>query len=520
MLRALLALAIVATALAGRAGAAPTAGSWVPRGTFQLPPEPAPAPPPVIEVPEVVPEPVVVEPVPDIVIDEPPPPEHADITEAVAQPPPSVQTTSKSSLYALKAIVGLLAILVLAYLGGNRRVVKFQERLGLGGVIASGLPFIALGLIAGSPVIGILDHDTVQRLRPVLHFGLGWLGFIIGARFDIRLLDQVPSGTAYVILVESLGPFAIAVAGCGAVMVAFGIDPSSAITWRDLILLGAAAAMAAPLRRGIDTLIGQLDELVGVVGLLFITAFFRDATPGANWQLPATAWIFVSLGLGVALGALILAMVRVPRSNAEFLAVVIGSVAFASGLGGYLQLSPIVVCFLAGVLVTNFPNEHRESLFKILAHLERPLHLLFLVVAGALWDVSDWRGWVIVPLFVAARVLGRWLGMLASKPIVPETREARPLVVRVSSLSIALVISVEVLQHTDSLAWVVTAVIGGALLTEFLITNPSVEGGHDDDEASADRNAPITRLPTARPTTPTASVEPPRVDLDEDDPPA
>ena len=62
-------------------------------------------------------------------------------------------------------------------------------------------------------------------------------------------------------------------------------DPA---TWRDMILLGTAAAMTAPRKfrgfanrtwhegRGVDVLLGQLDELVGVIGLLFITAYFRD----------------------------------------------------------------------------------------------------------------------------------------------------------------------------------------------------------------------------------------------------
>ena len=45
----------------------------------------------------------------------------------------------------------------------------------------------------------------------------------------------------------------------------------------------------------------------------------------------------------IVIGVLIFAMIRVPHSNAEFLAVVLGSIAFASGLAGYLGLSPIVV---------------------------------------------------------------------------------------------------------------------------------------------------------------------------------
>lgn len=403
----------------------------------------------------------------------------------------TTRDTKNNTLFAIKVIAGLIILMVLAYLGGHRSVVRFQERLGIGGVITAGFPFIALGALASHPDIAILNPDVLSRLRPIMHFGLGWLGFIIGAQLDIRVLDRVPKGTAYLILVEALGPFAITAAGCGVVMIAFGMDVEDPATWRDMILLGTAAAMTAPRKfrgfanrtwhegRGVDVLLGQLDEIVGVIGLVFITAYFREDASG-TWQIPDTAWIFVSLGLGVAIGVLIFAMIRVPTSNAEFLAVVLGGIAFASGLAGYLRLSPIAICFIAGVLVTNFPNEQRENVFKILHHLERPVHLLFLMIAGALWNLTDWRGWVLVPLFVAGRVLGKWTGVVAAKTAVgaylpANFADQRNWVTPLSGLSIALVVSVQSLYADEGLPWIVTAVIGGSILSEFLVTRTAVE---------------------------------------------
>ncbi len=398
--------------------------------------------------------------------------------------------TVTSTWFAIKVIGGLVALLVLAYLGGNRRVVRFQEQLGISGVITAGFPFVALGAIASLPSVGILNEEVIALLRPILHFGLGWVGFIIGAQLDIRVLDRVPKGTAYLILVEALGPFGITAAACGILMVSFnvaGMSLSDGATWRDMILLGTAAAMTAPRKfrgfanrtwhegRGVDILLGQLDELVGVIGLLFITAYFREGDGASTWHLPNTAWVFVSLGLGVAIGILIFAMIRVPVSNAEFLAVVIGAIAFASGLAGYLHLSPIVICAIAGVLVTNFPNDQRDSVFRILNHLERPVHLLFLMIAGAVWTITDWRGWALVPLFVAGRVIGKWTGVIASKTalgsLLPSSfADQRSLVTPLSGLSIALVISLQGYYKDAGLPWIITAVIGGAVVAEFLVS--------------------------------------------------
>lgn len=426
---------------------------------------------------------------------------------AAAEPearPRTTEATKDNSFFAIKVIGGLLALLALAYLGGHRKVVRFQERLGISGVVTAGFPFVALGVLASSDSIGILTDDVINRLRPILHFGLGWLGFIIGAQLDIRVLDRVPKGTAYLIFVEALGPFAITAAGCGALMIAFGMSISDPATWRDMILLGTAAAMTAPRKfrgfanrtwhegRGVDVLLGQLDEMVGVIGLVFITAYFRVDT-NTTWHLPETAWVFVSLGLGVAIGVLIFAMIRVPQSNAEFLAIVLGSIAFASGLAGYLRLSPIAISFIAGVLVTNFPNEQRQNVFRILHHLERPVHLLFLIIAGAVWNVADWRGWVLVPLFVAGRILGKWTGVMTAKTAVGAYLPAhfatqRSWVTPLSGLSIALVISVQSLYQDTGLAWIVTAVIGGSIVTEFLVSRTS------SNESGVVAYAPIDEL--------------------------
>jgi len=192
--------------------------------------------------------------------------------------------------------------------------------------------------------------------------------------------------------------------------------------------------------------------------------------------------------------------VRVPQSNAEFLAVVLGGIAFASGLAGFLHLSPIVICFIAGVLVTNFPNEQRDSIFRILNHLERPVHMLFLIIAGAVWDVADWRGWALVPLFVVGRLVGKYSGVIASKTAVGALLPAgfadnRSIVAPMSGLSIALVVSVGSLYYEAGLAWVVTAVIGGSIITEVLVQATSRdEGGVRPPIDELERSAPIDEL--------------------------
>jgi Kef-type K+ transport system membrane component KefB len=434
------------------------------------------------------PAPLTTAPTPAAVLDAGAPgPDAGAATEpAEIDAPAGPANPTRGAWIVVKLVIGLTALFVLAYLGSHKKVVRWQERLGIGGVIAAGFPFIALGVIVSQPEVGVLTPEVLHKFQPILFFALGWLGFIIGAQLDVRLLDRVPKGTAYLIVVEALAPFAATAAACGGAMVVLGGASFADDTlWRDLIVLGTAAAMTAPRRfrgfanrtwkegRSVDHLLGQLDEIVGVVGLLFVAAYFRPSVE-VGWQLPGTAWVFVSIGLGVVIGVLIFAMVRVPVSNAEFLAVVLGSIAFGAGLAGYLFLSPLVVCFIAGALVTNFPCDQRDSIFRILNHLERPIHLLFLIVAGATWHVFDWRAWAIVPLFVVARIVGKWIGIFTASRTVGDKlptgyADQRALVTPLSALSIALVVNSQGLGG-ELTSWITTVVIGAAILNEILVS--------------------------------------------------
>jgi hypothetical protein len=89
--------------------------------------------------------------------------------------------------------------------------------------------------------------------------------------------------------------------------------------------------------------------------------------------------------------------------------------------------------------------------------------LLFLMIAGALWSVFDWRGWALVPLFVASRIGGKWLGITLTRAsagtVIPvELTQGRRLALPMSPLAIALVVSIERFQDL-ALNWVVTAVM-------------------------------------------------------------
>lgn len=447
----------------GQAPETPAAGRLPPGIASEA--EQPPAPPEVVE-----PTPV-----------EEAPPAPAPV-EAEAKPRPRAQNPAA----AIKTIVGLVLLLALAYIAGHPRIQALERRLGVSQLITAGFPFIALGMVARLPAVGLLSDDTLVELSPLLHLGLGWIGFMIGFRLDARLLDGLPDGTAPKVAFSTGVPFL-------AVMFAAGLLLLGETGWkqglrdpvflRDAIILGTAGAITA---RSAARFIGitdagasrmlqiiRLEELAGIIGLTFVPAYFRPQGEAVTWQLPGTAWIFITLGLGATVGLVAYAILRLRVSEAESLVLILGTVAFAAGLASNLLLSPIVVCFVAGVLLVNFPGAYKERVLLTLKRLERPIYLLFLVIVGALWQVDDWHGWALMAVFLVARLGGNWVGInlgwrqgeLALNPRERAVLAMAPM----GQLSIAIVISALLLYPGGSLPMIVTAVIGAAVVTELLV---------------------------------------------------
>ncbi|TFH32331.1 MAG: hypothetical protein E4H00_01635 [Myxococcales bacterium] len=388
----------------------------------------------------------------------------------------------------VKSVIGLSILLILAWLASHPQVrQRLEDALGVGQAVTSGIAFVFLGVLARHPAVGILDDEILYDLTPLVHFALGWLGLIIGFQFDVRVLDRLPRGTATLVGLETLTPFLLVGTTGAALMLFFGRPWNDATFVRDAIVLATAGAISAtgvgdraapqnaqgeepdPMRA-----VESLDEIIAVVGLAALGAFFRPLWIQFEWDLPGTVWLILSLGVGLCLGLIVYALLA-GRRGSEFLALLLGSVALASGIAGYLFLSPLVVCFIAGALLVNLPGEHKQLCWTILTQLERPIYYLFFAIAGALWHVADWRGWALLVAFLASRgvgyaiarrILGRQSPRLAAR--VEVSGWGSTLFPPISMVSIAIVMSAQVLYRDPAIPWIVTAVIGGAIASELL----------------------------------------------------
>ncbi len=352
-------------------------------------------------------------------------------------------------------------------------------------MVTAGLPFVFLGVIAHTRSVGILSESVLWELRPLLALGLGWIGFTAGCRFDSKLGESLMPGASAVSLITASVPFATIVAACALLLVFVEHSPANAIFLRDALMLGTAGAMtaytapkllqgkAAGVSADRVASIVTLEQLAGFIGLLVVAAYFRPQSDSVMWRLPGTAWLFITLGMGTMVGAVIWGMLAKVKAGPEFTVLILGSVCFTAGMASFLRISPLVVCFIVGLILVNLPGGSKDQIRETLEHMERPIYLLFLLVAGSLWDITAWQGWALMLLFVPARLIGKWLGVKLCRRRVPggfSADEQRSLVFSpMGALSIAIVVNAQDLYFGFAVPWMVTAVIGGAIVTEVIV---------------------------------------------------
>lgn len=382
-----------------------------------------------------------------------------------------------------RVVIALALAMALAVLGAHPRVIRWERRFGLTVLATSGFPFLLLGILFRE--LGVLTATVLNDLRPLFEFGLGWVGLTIGTHLDLRRFDRLPPTAAPVIALASLLPMVLAAVACSFTLAALGALPGKGLI-RDGLILMACGAVSAPanlqllLRRWKASAqlvleVTRIDQLAALVVLAFVAIMFRPDRTVTLWHLPRSGWFLMTLGLGALLGIVVYLLVRNVEDEKEQLALLMGAVALASGMAGYLALAVPVVCALAGAVLINFPMRNGERIVRTLRDVERPLYLLFLFILGAAWRPDEWQGWVLGLVFAISRAYGKIVAMRVATWFDRDLPDWKPLAVALlpeSTIAIVVLFSATAIDGASANApvrWAVNAVIVGSVLTEIAV---------------------------------------------------
>jgi hypothetical protein len=387
----------------------------------------------------------------------------------------------------MKALIATIVLTVLALVGSRRAFVSGKLPFAVQ-TLFTGTEFILIGLLLGSDFMNVIDDTTLELLRPFVCVILGWVGFLFGLQFDRQTVRNLPSGFVAMSAIEGVVTLA-AVLPLAWYLLTKHTNATPEVVSVAAVALAASAACSGltalalvekrgrPDSRYVMTLLrstSSLDPTVGViaagVGLSLFAIHPFDAV-----SFPMTLqWLVISVCLGSVTAWIFVSLSLTRTSQAELTVYLLGIIALAGGVAFALHLSALFVSFVCGLVVANLTHvgSIRGRVMTIVAHGDRFLYLLLLVLAGAYWKLPNI--WVVFAalVYVGVRLLGKVTGGYLSSRRLAQHHAVPPLIGLglVSQGGMGLAIIVELRYVVDQpLVEVVTSVAIMAIIINELL---------------------------------------------------
>lgn len=410
----------------------------------------------------------------------------------------------------MPTVLILIALAAFAYILAHFVVERLQARF----LVTSGAEYLILGLLIGPHLeIGqALTAETLESLHPVMTLVIGGVGLLFGLQANFRALLLRQDGASTLAFTE----FIVTVAAVGAgswlllrtLPAAYGVQEAGAGAWVMATSAAVASSGAMDLVRRRFHARGPLTELLlgtmRAAELLAIVAFgiafcvFHEADPlHEGWDY--ANWLVVTLVVGVGLGFLFRAFIGDhPDDEDHIFLAILGIIVFASGAAYYLKLSPLLVNLVLGMVLANIAR-CADRILDVMERLHRPVGIMLLVLAGALWNPIPLDGLLVVALYVllrfSAKLLGGWVGSLQLQQV---PRDVGRGLLGHGDVAVAMVVSYQIVFDGPVVDIVFTAVLASVVLSELTsarqLKGLLIDGG---DIQRDDRGSPPDDVLTA-----------------------
>lgn len=385
-------------------------------------------------------------------------------------------------------VVALIFMVAGAYLL-THFVVERMQRLFL---VLTGLEYVLLGVLLGPHVpLEIPAFSHIDDLLPIVALAVGWIGLLRGMELSFRRYrGEITLGVSRVVVVQALvagGLTATAAyyAFSSGWLFPVGTPGTDAVVgprqlWMAVGVMGCAAAagsvaplelleqrysLSGPMPERLRRMAG-LSDLLAIVVFGLLVCVLHQVDPSALVQPSATEWAVVSIGLGVTLGILFTPFLGEDDSeNGRFLAMV-GIIVLASGAAYFLDLSPLLVNLCLGAVLVNTAKTGRQ-IHATLERTKRPMGLVLLVFAGALWRPVDPVAAACVSaayifLRVAGKAIGTWLASFGSS----HRPDAYRALIAHGEVSVAMAVSFRLVFEGPAVDLAYTAILASVVVND------------------------------------------------------
>jgi hypothetical protein len=350
----------------------------------------------------------------------------------------------------------------------RRQWLRARLALGLSPLPVPGLVLLPLGIALGPHGLGVLSPTTLSYLDPAIAVALTALGAFIGLGLSLRGPRQ-----------KRLMMAASVEALITVIVVAVGLYSARAFAWPGFqqsmwlvfvalaICASASSTTSSPEHGTMGSLaarIGDLDDVLPVILGGLLLALLREPVPSAALALFGQ---FVGLILLVAVAGWLL--VSDVASDSEQRVFALGALILVAGIAEHLAQSALVAGFCAGVFWNIAAPHVRERIARDVRHVQHPLVVLLLLIAGARVEV-----WPTVVVLSLAYFLFRLVGKIAAGWAAARVaRLSSPANLGVYLLSpgvigVAFALNVLLVWPNQTGTYALTTVVFGSIASELL----------------------------------------------------
>lgn len=373
------------------------------------------------------------------------------------------------------------ALLLLTFVGSISLFKLDRKRSPLAYFFFSGTGFLLLGVLISPGGLGLLSVDVLAQLRPLIHFGLGWIGFLYGFQLEWRYLKRIPSGwflsagalyflpalvlTAFGwMLITALThflylPVPLAVSGVAVLAILLSESCTAFVFWamRRYRYAGRQYRMCC--------FVSAIDNFFPILFVTFLPVLISVDTGNLN----ALVSIGLQLSFGVVSGYAVHYMVRRVEDSLEVSTILFGLVFALSGAAYLLRFSMLFVTMTAGITFTNLTRRH-AWFQKRLTPVEKPLYLLFMIVLPVYALPFGWAPLIVAALLVPVKYWTKRLGIVLTRHWhhAPSRFKKRAafLLLPMSGIGPAMLLEIQERFQTEWMAWVTTVFVFALLIAE------------------------------------------------------
>lgn len=368
--------------------------------------------------------------------------------------------------------LGLL--LVFGFFGG-----KLMKRFKLPTVTG----YIMIGLLLGRSGIDLLTPDFIETVGFISSVALVFIAFSIGSEFRLQEIRELGKSIVVIAVCEATAAFVLVT-----LFMRLFVDLPTAL------ILGAVSSATAPaatmmvLReyraRGplTSTLLGVVAVDDAICLMIFAVSssvakvlIAHDALTISRLVVAPLMEIILSIGVGVAIGFVLILLTKQVGNDAELLTIVVAASLLITGVTEQFDLSSLLCAMAAGVTVTNgMAVVPARRLFTVTEQFTPPIITAFFVIAGSRLDISmipqiGWMGLVYLLVRMIGKVSGATLGgFLAQAP--PKVRKylGYGLLSQVGvAVGLAIIVS-EMFAGTEIGSLVLTILLATTIVTEIV----------------------------------------------------